>query len=967
VKPQPIRSHPSTAPRSSWRVAVWPVALTTLALPFAACHDRHSAPPPATAPAAPEILAVTVGDGSVDIAWSVVSNATSYNLYWECGTHLDLATCDRVREHQGSSYHVGGLQNGDTYCFAVSANGGDLESALSPLYVRALPPGVVPSIVATAGDRQVTIEWSAVAGATSYALHRATSPGVTAGYGQRFAPVESPHVDAALVNGTTYYYVVTAIGAGGEGRESAEVAATPQASPPPPPPLLAFAPSIVLSQEPTSGGWPGQAAAKVQLVQLTDTPGGALDGRLIVTYADAGSADQVWDPTRGQHAPSDIFVRCSDDLGISWSPPVNVSRTAGLYSAISDWDGDGVDKIFRGDSSAPTIFAAGPNVVVLWTDRYVPAATWTWGQCGQNPTQGRIAYKDPTTYPNPRVVPFAAQYCAISTDGGTTWRYGITEPPLQLTCGRRDVAANGVVRASGARWAIVWQEDAVGLQVGEGAEPGEGPSATTTTGTDVWYTWTSDLVGHAMALRTNRVPLTDHSAYDRTGSNGFPTVGDPGAVESHAASRPDLQLVDAGGGGVVAVVAYEETKGTPTVHGKTARLHVFPFDAPILGGEPDSVHGAAGTSLSELPEHSRQVRLLAQPPNGVDPAIVVFWRQGVGDHGAPADLVLRAATTLDAAAVATAPLRNLSSRTPTGGNLADPTPLDPDENAHAHCGLLRGPLLVIGYGYTPGGPLLPITGSEHGDFWIRRSLDGGATWHAPQDVTQVTDPTIDVTEPRLVAPPATAGANPNVFVVAWGTATTHPEGNGTIEPLDLFAARTLDQGATFQPTAAIAATAAPEFEPQLAVKPDGSRVYAVWTRSGTSAECEYALGGNPLRAAAPTEPTTIGNVVELELLAPGHEGAPYVAGAALGITPGLMTPFGRIALNDDALLAASAGAQGPGVTGFVGTVPQDGTAAATVLVPQQSALIGLTFYVGFVTVPVSGPWGLAAPGRVDVR
>ena len=93
-----------------------------------------------------------------------------------------------------------------------------------PSYID-LPPAP-QNVVSVSDDGQVTISWDSVTGATSYNIYWDTTGGVTTSDTQ-LATVTSPYLHDGLVNGTTYYYAVTAINAVGEGALSDEVNATP--------------------------------------------------------------------------------------------------------------------------------------------------------------------------------------------------------------------------------------------------------------------------------------------------------------------------------------------------------------------------------------------------------------------------------------------------------------------------------------------------------------------------------------------------------------------------------------------------------------------------------------------------------------------------------------------------------------------------------------------------------------------
>lgn len=83
-------------------------------------------------------------------------------------------------------------------------------------------------LAASALNNSVSLNWSAATGATSYNIKRSTTAGgpyttiATAVTGTTYA-------DTGLTNGTTYYYVVTAVNADGESGNSNEASATPTA------------------------------------------------------------------------------------------------------------------------------------------------------------------------------------------------------------------------------------------------------------------------------------------------------------------------------------------------------------------------------------------------------------------------------------------------------------------------------------------------------------------------------------------------------------------------------------------------------------------------------------------------------------------------------------------------------------------------------------------------------------------
>ncbi|MCZ6689140.1 MAG: hypothetical protein O7H41_06015 [Planctomycetota bacterium] len=194
-----------------------------------------------SSPAAPTGVAASPGDGEVTVTWSAASGATSYNLYFSSSPGVTEANYSSLPEGMRvvgvTSPHIqSALTNGTIYYFVVTALNGSGEGSEST-EVQATPAVGLPTppavVAASPGDSEATITWNLVVGATSYSIYRATAPGVTkSNYtslpgGTLIAGVGSPHLDSLLLNGTTYYYVVTATNVTGESAESMEVSATP--------------------------------------------------------------------------------------------------------------------------------------------------------------------------------------------------------------------------------------------------------------------------------------------------------------------------------------------------------------------------------------------------------------------------------------------------------------------------------------------------------------------------------------------------------------------------------------------------------------------------------------------------------------------------------------------------------------------------------------------------------------------
>jgi hypothetical protein len=114
-------------------------------------------------------------------------------------------------------------------------------------------------LTASAGNQQVTLSWTASAGATSYHVKRATATGGP--YTQIATPSAPSYIDIALTNSTKYFYVVSAVNSVGESGNSSEANATPVAAATP----VAVTVDVLTNRHPISpyvygGSYPKDAA-----------------------------------------------------------------------------------------------------------------------------------------------------------------------------------------------------------------------------------------------------------------------------------------------------------------------------------------------------------------------------------------------------------------------------------------------------------------------------------------------------------------------------------------------------------------------------------------------------------------------------------------------------------------------------------------------------------------------------------
>jgi len=627
------------------------------------------------------------------------------------------------------------------------------------------------------------------------------------------------------------------------------------------------------------------AAFKTKLVRFGN-------GLLVSAFGDSiGDSDAVAYGLKADdvHKVRDIFVRtcmpnlkegdtykdCS--LETDWSEAVNISNTASETSALTKWtrdaNGDLIDEdiAFPGDSEKPNIFNTGTTAVVTWTDKYCPGGE-----------QRSVEYLERSSIE----VPFSCVYVAHVNFANNPAVWTTT----QITSGERDAKQDvnkGVMHTNTAKWIITWQEDPQGLQIGGGDGPGEGASgASVSHGTDIWYATTNDINATPFS-EPARLTNNMTQSKDATHGDANPVYENNGTAAAElesgvaGASRANTMVVNVTTSPAIPVetaptviVTYEETKGTGGLdEGKYVIYHNFPFGTPETN--------ATGDIISKEDENSRRVRFVTQvnPSPTAKMRMGIFWRQGHPTSGGPGDIMVRlgfANGTSGLEHTDLTPAVNMSSNTvpwsPIGGaieaptnDLNDTTDLNPYEDARAHRAAIRGDDFYIGYSYTKDWAIATYTDLDNYNFWMRRYDAATSTWHDAKNLSNITDTTLDVKEPRLVGMPGNGQGctdpenitnpencqNKARLLIAWGMAENTYEHLDAGEEFDIHYTRTNDKGATYEDITIVEGIGINNrFESQLRPTPAGNYVFSVWNENDN----EFGGTYSKLSVSTPTTP-----------------------------------------------------------------------------------------------------------------
>ncbi len=349
-------------------------ALACIFIFMAGCGGSSSTTPTTATPTG--LTATALDSGSVSVAWAAVPDATSYTLYYSTDPNATKQTATKITGITGTTYTCTGHDYLYTYYYSITAVGPHGESGPSQIISCVLPP-IPPDFVSiTAGVTSLAINWTDVPGATSYNIYRGTAPDVTVATGSKTAGVTSPYLDNDVVQGTVYYYIVTAVGPGGESIASEEVGAAPK-DPPPGAPLNVTASLTAETTLSVTISWTepvtGTAPASYNIYRSTTSPVTVEAANLLANAAALPGQLMQYIDTNGLVGQTTYYyVVTSVTDGSESLPSAEVSATPHGSSSGGGGGGGETDTGFGNNLAAPVIFAnpygiTGLPITGSWT------------------------------------------------------------------------------------------------------------------------------------------------------------------------------------------------------------------------------------------------------------------------------------------------------------------------------------------------------------------------------------------------------------------------------------------------------------------------------------------------------------------------------------------------------------------------------------------------------------------------
>ena len=404
-----------------------------------------SAEPVCTPPSVPTITA-TPGDGQVTLSW-IASTGGAVSYVVSRGT-VSGGPYTVVANPTGITYTDTTVVNGTTYYYVVSSNNGTCQSlpsaAASAKPVAACTLLAPIGVNATAGNQQVTLTWTAATGATSYNIGRSTTSGTGyASAGTVTAPTTT-FVDTGatlpLVNGTKYYYVVTASNTTCTSQSSAEVFATP---------------ACVTPAVPTG-------------VTATANNG---NGNIAVSWATVTGAT-AYTVSRGTSASGPFTAVSTNQTAATYTDSNGLTAGTTYYYVVSASNAGGTCPSGNSTPAVSAVSCSSPSVPSgVTATAGISRVTISWTVSTGGPTSYQVQRGTAATGPFTSIGTTAASpYVDSNVTDGTTYYYVVAARNAGGVCS----SANSAVSSTAPRSCTVWS--------GAGVNPGHPPAIGTLNG-----------------------------------------------------------------------------------------------------------------------------------------------------------------------------------------------------------------------------------------------------------------------------------------------------------------------------------------------------------------------------------------------------------------------------------------------------------------------------------------------------
>lgn len=146
---------------------------------------------------------------SITLKWSEVDNATAYDIY---AYNSSSGKYERIKQVKDNSYTVTGLNSATAYKYEVVAkvkvNGNSVDYAGSRITAKTAPKAPSGLKISDTTSTTVTLKWSAVKGASKYAVYKLQSNGK---YSKIATVKTTSYKDSGLSSKTKVSYKVKAI------------------------------------------------------------------------------------------------------------------------------------------------------------------------------------------------------------------------------------------------------------------------------------------------------------------------------------------------------------------------------------------------------------------------------------------------------------------------------------------------------------------------------------------------------------------------------------------------------------------------------------------------------------------------------------------------------------------------------------------------------------------------------------